>query len=265
MKSLSILIPARNEPYLQKTIDDILLHSRADTEIVVGLDGYRVDLKQDKRVKVFLLSGIGQRAATNVLARQATGKYLMKVDAHCSFSDAFDEKMLNAIDDWTIMSPYLLVLDKETWTPKHFPISSSYCFDTDFVFQYNQKAENKELINETMCLQGSAWMVHKIAYWKWNLCDESLGSWGSQGVEIGIKAWLNGGRCVTNKDVFYAHLFREKDEDFPYERDKLQMQFAHEEIKRRYKNKIVSWLIVKFGFPADWSRDAVDNLPSLDI
>lgn len=102
----------------------------------------------------------------------------MKVDAHCSFSQGFDRVMLEAMDDRTIMSPYLLILDAEKWDIKPKPVSSSYCFDTDFVFQYNRRDENLEPIVETMCLQGSAWMVDRQKYWDWNLCDTSLGSWG---------------------------------------------------------------------------------------
>lgn len=236
MAELSILIPARNEQYLQKTIDDIEAHKEADTEILWAED-----------------HGLGQRGLTNELCRRSTAKYVMKVDAHCSFGQGFDRIMLEDMDDRTIMAPTLLILDAERWEPKHKPISSAYYFDRDFVFQYDRKAENTELINETMCLQGSAWMVSRENYWRWNLCDESYGSWGSQGVELGIQAFLNGGRCVTNKKTYYAHLFREKDADFPYERDKVQMRHAHNEIKRRFKDDPrIEALVHKFGRPGDW-------------
>ena len=40
---LSVLIPARNEQYLQRTIESILAASEADTEIVAIADGYWPD------------------------------------------------------------------------------------------------------------------------------------------------------------------------------------------------------------------------------
>ena len=42
MKDLSILIPARNEQFLKRTIDDILENIEADTEIIAVLDGEKV-------------------------------------------------------------------------------------------------------------------------------------------------------------------------------------------------------------------------------
>lgn len=251
MPALSILIPARNEPYLQKTVDDILTHSEADTEVLVGMDGQWVNMNPDPRLEVvFEATSIGQRAITNKLAKRASGRYVMKVDAHCSFSQGFDRIMLESMDDRTIMAPYLLALDVEKWEPRPKPTSSAYYFDTNFVFQYHRNAENLEPLNETMCLQGSAWMVSRENYWKWNLCDESYGSWGSQGVELGIQAWLNGGRCVTNKNTYYAHLFRESDADFPYERDHVQLRKAHNLIKERFiGNERVLELAKKFNAP----------------
>jgi hypothetical protein len=47
---------------------------------------------------------IGQRAATNEAAKLSSGRYLMKVDAHCAFDQGFDRKMLEDMqDDWTLV------------------------------------------------------------------------------------------------------------------------------------------------------------------
>ena len=39
VRDLSVLIPARNEMFLQRTVDDVLKYKQADTEIIVVLDG----------------------------------------------------------------------------------------------------------------------------------------------------------------------------------------------------------------------------------
>lgn len=240
---ISVLIPALNEPYLAQTVADIEAHAETEIEILVGDDA---------------IEKLGQRALTNKLAREARGEYLMKVDAHCLFSQGFDRALLDVIDERTIVAPYLLRLDAENWRPIPKPCTGSYCFDTNLVFQYDR--ERPELVVETMCLQGSAWMVATDTYWAWNLGEESLGSWGGQGAELGIKAYLNSGRCVTTKHCYYAHLFREKEDDFPYERDKSVIERTTGELKRRYKNAAIAGLIEKFDYPADWTRDHVDNL-----
>ena len=104
---LSILIPARNEMFLQRTIEDILEHIEADTEIIAVLDGKWADPPVKDHERVTLLhhpESIGQRAATNDAAHLAQAKYVMKVDAHCSFAQGFDRIMLEDMNDnWTCL------------------------------------------------------------------------------------------------------------------------------------------------------------------
>lgn len=206
--------------------------------------------------------GIGQRALINSLVKLSTAKYIMKVDAHCSFSPGFDVALLKDMDDRTIMAPYLLPLDAENWKPKHFPKMSEYVFDSNLVMQH-AKESSSDLIVETMCLQGSAWLVNREKFWEWDLCDESLGSWGMQGTELGIRAYLNGARCVTNKKAFYAHLFRENESQFPYERNKEEIAKTRDEFVKRYKNKRIAGLIEKYNYPADWTKENVLDLPNM--
>lgn len=243
-KLLSILIPSKNEPYLQRTIDDIIEHAEGAIQIISRED-----------------DGVGQRALTNQLAHAAKGDYIMKLDAHCSMSQGFDVKMIEDMEDDMIMSPYLLNLDEHNWAVEQYPMSSAYGFDTNLVFQYNLEAEDKtKLINETMCLQGSCWMVKAENYWDWNLCDEELGSWGHQGVELGIKAFLNGGRCVTNKNAYYGHLFRHSEADFPYKRDKEAIKITSNKFREKFLNQDIAPLIKKYGYPHDWSEEKVKEL-----
>lgn len=174
-KDLSILIPARNEMFLAKTIEDILLHIEADTEIIVVLDGAwaNPEVPQHERVNVIYLSeSIGQRAATNLACKLSKAKYVMKTDAHCSFDQGFDRKMIEAFKtagDNVTMVPIMRNLwafdwkcyhcgwkkyqgptpekcgacdkgdkigRKMIWVGKHNPQSTSYCFDATPHFQY---------------------------------------------------------------------------------------------------------------------------------
>jgi len=266
MVKISILVPARDEKYLDKTIDDILKHKESDTEILVGLDGWTKDYRMRNLPNVEYIwkdKSIGQRAITNELARLSEADYVMKIDAHVSFSQGFDRIMLEDIDDRTILAPRLMPLDAEKWEIPLITPASSYAFDTNLVFQYHPKGENSELLNETMCLQGSAWMITRENYWKWNICDESLGSWGGQAAELGIKAWLNGGRCATAKKVYYAHMFREKESQFPYQRNKEHIRATLNELRKRYLNKKIAGLIEKFNYPCDWNKERVAQLASL--
>lgn len=98
---LSIVIPSRNEMFLGRTVEDILEHIEDDTEIIIGLDGVqdKSDILNDPRVNVIYVSeSIGQRAMTNLCVKNSTAKYVMKVDAHCSFDQGFDRKMIEAFE-----------------------------------------------------------------------------------------------------------------------------------------------------------------------
>jgi glycosyltransferase involved in cell wall biosynthesis len=99
---LSILIPSRNEMFLGETVKSILENIEADTEIIVTLDGACADpeITQHERVNIiYVPEAIGQRAATNIAAKLAKGKYVMKVDAHCAFDKGFDRKMVEAFKE----------------------------------------------------------------------------------------------------------------------------------------------------------------------
>ena len=96
---LSVLIPARNEMFLQRTIEDVLAHARAETEVIAVLDGEWPGQAIPDHPRLRLTHSatvIGQRAATNLAARMSTATYVMKLDAHCSVEDGFDVTLIAA-------------------------------------------------------------------------------------------------------------------------------------------------------------------------
>lgn len=125
MPTLSLLIPARNEMFLSKTIEDALQHSEADTEVIAVLDGQWAEppITQHERVNIiYVPTSIGQRAATNLAARLSKAKYVAKCDAHCAFDQGWDRKMLEAFEqtgDNVTMVPILRNLWAFSWKCYH--------------------------------------------------------------------------------------------------------------------------------------------------
>lgn len=109
---LAIVIPARREIYLQRTIDNLLAQARGEIEIIVVLDGYDAPMVQEARVKVIRNPvAIGQRAAVNLGANSTDARYFMKCDGHCTFDEGFDVKLkVDCEYDWTII-PRMYNLD----------------------------------------------------------------------------------------------------------------------------------------------------------
>lgn len=118
MSDLSIIIPARNETFLQRTIEDIFENTELDTEIIAILDGYWPDpvvYDHPKLTVVHLTKPIGQRAAVNLGARISQSKYIMKADAHCAFGKGFDRILVEDCEpNWT-MTPRMWNLHAFDW------------------------------------------------------------------------------------------------------------------------------------------------------
>ncbi len=266
--TLSVLIPARNEQFLGRTVSGLLEAFRGNSEVIVVLDGAWPDtpLPQHPRLTVvYLPESIGQRAATNLAARLSKAKYVMKLDAHCSVDEGFDLKMMEAMEwhpEWT-MVPRMYNLHafdwvcsaghrryqgpsgpckecgQETyqdvvWRAKPSPETDHMLFDKDLRFGYwsafKRRPEAKGDIADTMSLLGACWMLTRERYWDLDICDEAHGSWGQQGTEIACKTWLSGGRLVVNKRTWFAHMFRTQGEDFgfPYPLQGSQVALARE-------------------------------------
>jgi hypothetical protein len=96
---LTVVIPARNEEWLARTVADVAAAIRGRTEIIAVLDGGWIapPLTQHGVVSVIRTpEAIGQRAATNLGIRLARGKLVMKLDGHCSVQDGFDLPLIAA-------------------------------------------------------------------------------------------------------------------------------------------------------------------------
>jgi hypothetical protein len=299
MPDLSILIPARCEMFLKNTVEDLLAHIKGNTEIIIGADGVWPDPPIDDHPKVHMIyhpKSIGQRAITNECAKISRAKYLMKVDAHCSFDDGFDVKMMEKMQpDWTMVPVMrnLHVFDwvcvnckhrmyqgptpkacpkcggfdsfvrDVVWIAKTNPQSTAYCFDPEPHFQYFREFKNrpeaKGDLTETMSLQGSCFMVTRDKYFELDLSEESFGSWGSQGIEVACKTWLSGGRVIVNHKTWYAHLFRTQGGDFgfPWECSGRQVEKAKKLAKDVFFNN--KW--PKQVKPLSWLIDKFWPIP----
>ncbi len=193
MPDLSILIPSRNEMFLSRTIEDILVNIESDTEVIAVLDGVWANppIPQHERVNmIYVPEAIGQRMATNLAAKLSKAKYLMKIDAHCSFDKGFDRKMIEFMEkhgdditsvpimrnlwafDWKCYhcgwkkyqgptppkceacGKTNKIRRKMMWVGKHNPQSWSYCFDSEPHFQYFEDYKHRPGIKEKAREQG---------------------------------------------------------------------------------------------------------------
>lgn len=216
---LSIVIPSKKDPHLYKTVEDILQKARGDIEIIVVLDGDVQDIPQDDRVRTIrLYKSRGMRNAINKAVALARGEYLMKCDAHCMFAEGFDITVLETIqDDWVVI-PRMYKLDVDTWAVMDDrPIDYSkivYLESHDKLHGQEcpgrAKTNADKMVDSTMIFQGSCWIMSR----KWwdntirNLDEQNYGTFAQEPLEIAMLTYKAGGRCMVNKNTWYAHKHR---------------------------------------------------------
>lgn len=272
---LSVIIPARNEKYLQKTIENVLENAGGEIEVIAICDGYWPDpyIKDDPRVNIIHhTEARGQRASINEAARIAKGKFIMKLDAHCAVDKGFDVKLAQDCEyDWTVI-PRMYNLDIETFTPKRHKVTdymymaindknelrAQYYSGSEFKRQHAKTAE----IDDVMCCMGPGWFMHKDRFWEQGGCDEGHGGpagWGQQGVEVSCKAWLSGGSLKVNKKTWFAHWFRAS-EGWPYPIRQHDINKARAYSKDLWLNnkwekqvRKFEWMLEKFN-PPGWKN-----------
>lgn len=264
---LSVLITARCEEFLARTVEDVLNKRRGKTEVIVVLDGsWSVPpIKDHEDVTIiYHPESIGQRAGINEAGRLSKAKFIMKLDAHCIVDEGFDVKLMeNCEYNWTVI-PAMYNLHAFDWVCKcgeriyqcPTPKECKKCkgemrreiiwkirkhkrtefmrFDSTLHFQYHGRRRKhpdaQGDIADTMGFIGACWFMHRK---RWNYIeglDEKHGSWGQVGVEIACKTWLSGGRVVVNKLTWFSHLFRTQGGDFgfPYPQSGRQVVRARE-------------------------------------
>lgn len=115
---VSVIIPARNEEFLQQTIDSVLSAAKAETEVIAILDGYWPSPGIQDNPRVTLIhhnEPVGQRGGINEAAMISKAKYILKTDAHSMFDEGFDVKLMADCEyDWTVI-PRMYNLDAFHW------------------------------------------------------------------------------------------------------------------------------------------------------
>lgn len=244
---VSIIIPARNEPFLVPTVQDVLSKATGPVEVIVVLEGYwphslsesmfgeskyitpaeHQSLPDDKRV-VTLHHGAarGMRPSINEAVAIAQGDYLLKLDGHCMVERGFDEVLKSECEpDWLVI-PRRLSLDPIKWGIKDNgkgPVDYHYLswpFEAGrpgaglhgTVWKERARERQHLLLDEEMSSQGSCWFCDRRHWSTMGPMDAGrYGNFVQEMQEIGLKTWLSGGKMMVNKKTSYAHLHKGKE------------------------------------------------------
>lgn len=289
---VSVIIPSRNEEFLNKTIEDLLVKAQGDIEVIAVLDGWWPEevkreywstpkvIKDSRVTYIHKSTPQGMRAAINSASALSKGKYLMKVDAHCMFDEGFDVKLKQDCDENWVVIPSRYSLDPEKWeTNKGRPRRDYHylCFPekgkahdwgmhgVEWLERGKLRSDPKYDIDDNMSFQGSSWFMHK----KWftdflgGMSEDPIyAGWAQEPTEIGNKTWLGGGRVVVNKKTWYAHLHKGKAYPRSYDTNEKQIIEGHNYAAKYWMNNMwenrihnISWLVEKFWPVPTWPED----------
>jgi len=284
MTKVSMLIPARNEQFLVKTVDDIFTKAAGDIEVIAVLDGswggYE-GMRDRPNLKVIHHGApLGMRACINHAASVAKGDYLAKTDAHCMFAEGFDEVLLKDIQDSQIVIPRRKRLDAENWAIQdvgkpdidlHYlccPFTNPDGFSMHgAIWKERDRKRLEILVDETMSFQGSFWLMSR-KHWDWlgGMSEEGYGTFTQEPQEIGMKTWLGGGQVMVNKKTWYAHLHKGKKYGRGYHQDKSEIMRGHEYSARYWMNNQwgvpyhdMEWLVDKFAPVPTWPENWLEQ------
>lgn len=279
MPRVGIIIPARNEPYLTKTVHDVFAKARGDIRVFAVLEGYYPDgWKETSEMYPGRLISIhhgqphGMRSSINQVANVAIDcDYLMKTDAHCMFSHGFDVMLSSDCPSKSVMVPRRFRLDPEKWVRIE---DSRPPVDYEYIAYPNggdggmkgrvweQRARDRAgiVIDDLMCAQGSCWFMPRSYFYDLDLMDQdNYGSFWKEMLEISLKAWLSGGQMLVNKSCWYAHWHKPKR---GYSMDDADLKKAVE-----YSNKWLTdstgwkkqirpiWTLIQQFQPPGWPED----------
>lgn len=264
---VSVVIPARNEKYLQKTILDLLEKCEEDIEVIANLDGYwppKEEIVEDDRVHyIHKGEAEGMRQGINDAVAMAKGEYIMKLDGHCMMAQGWDKALKADLEPNWVSIPTRKRLDADKWELQDVgkpDINYNYLSYLDNPADWggkglngrpwNEKNADKNLENEKivdeMSFQGSCWFMKRDYFYELELMDyENYGSFWNEAQEIGLKCWLSGGRVIRNKNTWYAHLRKGKNYetvDADGNKRRGRGYFLNEKTLQQGRNHTIKWL-----------------------
>jgi glycosyltransferase involved in cell wall biosynthesis len=284
MEKVSVILPSRNERFLENTVNDVFNKAEGDVEVIAVLDGYWPNPPLTERKNLSIIhrgKPYGLRHAVNAGVSLARGKYILKADAHCMFAPGFDTALQNDCDtDWIVI-PSRYSLDGENWT---ILLTGKARVDYHYLcypftdepglhgVQWDDRRRSRVNkaeydIDEEMSFQGSSYFLHKTYFEKLKVFDTDPNHYGTfieEPQELGLSCWLSGGKIMTNKKTWYAHLHKGKQYGRGYNMNKGELvngaiySVDYWMNNRGNYPRTVEWLVEHFWpvptWPSNWKE-----------
>jgi glycosyltransferase involved in cell wall biosynthesis len=253
---LSVIIPSYKDPLLHKTIDSLLTNAEGEIEVIPVLDGYwpETPIVEDERVRILHLGkNRGMRGAINAGVRIAQGEFIMRSDEHCMFGKGYDVILTRDCKPNWIVTARRYYLDTEKWEIMDIsPVDYEKLKIRDLgngakkfegvVWNSRAKRRKNKMIDETMAMQGSMWVMPK-EWWEKVIVELDTKHYGTMyqdSHEMQFKTWKAGGKLMVNKNTWFAHKHVSFPRTHQYSRSDWEsgVKYAYETWKDYYQKKV---------------------------
>lgn len=252
---------------LHMTIDSILTNTKYDPgfEIIVVDDGstdgscdvYRQ--MENSKVKVVRTPHIGVSRARNAGFEQASGRYVVFLDAHCKVDPLWLVRFQNCLQDEQVgvAGPTFTRLD--LLEPKGCGMMWTSDFAMDTTWYFPNKADFAYDIPLTPggCQAFQAKNFKRIGRY-----DEGFARWGSEDLEICLRSWVLGYRNVVDPNIIVQHYFRET-RNFEVREDDVLYNFLRL-VSLHFNNQRKAKIIKMLGYD-DTMKKAIERVEASDI
>lgn len=218
--TVSIVIPAFNEgDWVHKTVEavgatahggqaEILLIDDGSTD--GSCDGLPVDAYPIP-LRILRTNGLGSARARNMGARHARGETLIFMDAHVIPDPGWLEALSGLLLDPTVGLAGLPVRDIEQ------PLSVGYAYtftDENLLAGWVSNGHSRPF--EAPCIIGCCFGVRREVFAELGGFDPGHVRWGVEDLELSLRSWFFGYRCLVDPGVQVAHYFKHnKPRNFP--------------------------------------------------
>lgn len=287
-RSISVIIPSRNELYLCKTVQCLFDTASTDIEVFVLLDGWDTEptskndankialMKEqintiykmaDKNRRIRIMhkdKPVGQRIFMNEAAKLMRAPYMFKLDAHCITFPGWDTQLLEVGSPKDFVVTAMRNINEEKWSVgiRKF----NFCYIDEHLRSrwwtgYDKRIESEKKLVESMSFYGTTWFCHRDFWNKHGGYWNNGYGWGDSGTEWALKTWLCGDRLLLHRGIEVGHVYRER---FPYSiQHRPRVEVAREIRGAFYRNEYplqvhpIEWLLGRFWPVPTWSKTLV--------
>ena len=204
---VSVIMTALDEPYVNKTIDDIIDKSGPLLkEIIVVDDVSEEPIQHDEARVIRNKERKGLIWGRNHSTGLAKSEVVLSLDPHCKVEKGWLEPLCDVLEqnESSIVVPGTRSLNPEKW--KSFGTEAfKTVWDWDLEFRW-AKGENPF----TPAVAGHCFAFKKDWWETAGRFDEGMKIWGGENIEFPLRTWLFGGSVICVKDSHVSHWFKKQ-------------------------------------------------------